>query len=89
MKQPPSHPARTREVVVAAALLIAIAAVIGVALVRQSRRPITAPRSIAPDFEISMYQGQDEVGGEKLRLSQVLTKGKPVVLNFFAGLCPP
>jgi thiol-disulfide isomerase/thioredoxin len=70
-------------------LLFAIAAVIGVALVRQPRRPITTPRSIAPDFEISMYQGQDEVGGEKLRLSQVLSRGKPVVLNFFAGLCPP
>lgn len=36
-----------------------------------------------------MYQGQEEVGRQKLRLSQVLAKGKPVVLNFFAGLCPP
>lgn len=36
-----------------------------------------------------MYQGQDEVGGQKLRLSQVLSRRKPVVLNFFAGLCPP
>jgi cytochrome c-type biogenesis protein len=36
-----------------------------------------------------MYQGHDEVGGKKLRLSQVLSRRKPVVLNFFAGLCPP
>jgi thiol-disulfide isomerase/thioredoxin len=80
-------------------LVITAAAVIVVALVRQSRSPITAPhlttpipagsRQPAPDFEIMMYQGQDEVGGQKLRLSQVLSKRKPVVLNFFAGLCPP
>lgn len=90
MEHSPSHPVRSRTVlVVAGLLLVAAAAFIGVARIRQSRSPITAPRSIAPDFEVSMYQGQDEVGGEKIRLSQVLTRGKPVVLNFFAGLCPP
>ena len=90
MEQPPTPPARSRRVLVAAGLLVlAAVAVIVVALVRQSRGPIVAPQVAAPDFEISMYQGQDEVGGEKLRLSQILTRGKPVVLNFFAGLCPP
>lgn len=100
IEQPPTPPARSRGVLVAAGLIvIAGAAVIIVALMLQSRSPITAPRPTAPlpsgsrqrapDFEITMYQGQDEVGGQKLRLSQVLAKGKPVVLNFFAGLCPP
>ena len=90
MEQPPTSQARSRRVLVAAGLLvIAGVAAIVVALVLRSRSPINAPRLTAPDFEISMYQGQDEVGGEKLRLSQVLARGKPVVLNFFAGLCPP
>ena len=39
------------------------------------------------DFPINFYQGQDAVGGESLSLSQL--QGQPVVLNFWAGLCPP
>ena len=36
-----------------------------------------------------MYQGEAAVGGSRVRLSQLWGRGKPVVLNFFAGLCPP
>jgi cytochrome c biogenesis protein CcmG, thiol:disulfide interchange protein DsbE len=36
-----------------------------------------------------MYQGDAAVGGSRIRLSQLWGKGKPVVLNYFAGLCPP
>ena len=39
------------------------------------------------DFPVNFYQGQDAVGGETLLLSQL--RGQPVVLNFWAGLCPP
>ena len=39
------------------------------------------------DFSIHYYQGQDVVGGESLALSEL--RGSPVVLNFWAGLCPP
>ena len=39
------------------------------------------------DFAINYYQGQDAVGGEALLLSEL--QGQPVVLNFWAGLCPP
>ena len=43
----------------------------------------------APDFEIIAYQGDDVLGGKQVRLSELLAQGKPVVLNFWAGLCPP
>lgn len=39
------------------------------------------------DFPINFYQGQDVVGGKALSLSDL--QGHPVVLNFWAGLCPP
>ena len=44
-------------------------------------------KDLAPNFTFIMYQGEDEVGGSELDLAQL--RGKPVVLNFWAGLCPP
>jgi len=44
---------------------------------------------LAPDFAITVYQGADVLGGEKVRFSDLLAQGQPVVLNFWAGLCPP
>ena len=41
----------------------------------------------APNFSFTLFQGGQELGGEKLNLSDL--HGKPVVLNFWAGLCPP
>ena len=42
----------------------------------------------APNFSITMYQGQDVVGTEEVSLHS-LFGDKPIVLNFWAGLCPP
>ena len=41
----------------------------------------------APDFQFSLYQGEDLLGEGDLSLSNL--QGRPVVLNFWAGLCPP
>jgi thiol-disulfide isomerase/thioredoxin len=43
----------------------------------------------ALDFQISVYQGEQVVGGQEVKFSQLFGKGKPVVLNLYAGLCPP
>jgi thiol-disulfide isomerase/thioredoxin len=75
-----------------AGLIIAGAVVDGAIL--RSRSTSLAPlpaSSIArtPDFRISVYQGEDVLGGEEVKLSELLAQGKPVVLNMWAGLCPP
>ncbi len=42
----------------------------------------------ATDFTIIAYHGQEALGGETVQFSSLLGK-QPVVLNFWAGLCPP
>jgi thiol-disulfide isomerase/thioredoxin len=55
----------------------------------QAEQPASAAGALPADFRITAYQGEDSLGGQEVNLSQVLAQGKPVVLNFWAGLCPP
>ena len=48
-----------------------------------------AGSQLPADFGIEVYQGQDELGGQEIQFSDLLAEGKPVVLNLWAGLCPP
>jgi|TARA_B110000263_G_C15281358_1_gene498500 thiol-disulfide isomerase/thioredoxin len=43
--------------------------------------------SDAPDFEVSLFQGVEEVGFREGNLSALY--GQPMILNFWAGQCPP
>ncbi len=43
--------------------------------------------NIAEDFSFDLYQGERELGADELNLADL--RGKPIVLNFWAGLCPP
>ena len=48
---------------------------------------MSAEKDLAPNFTFTMYQGEDKLGASELDLAQL--RGQPVVLNFWAGLCPP
>ena len=50
--------------------------------------PVPESSELTSDFEITVYQGEDVLGGQSVRFSEVLAQGKPVVLNMWAGLCP-
>lgn len=88
-----------RALVIGVVAVIALAATLGFAAFRLRTRvaapPSTSPPpaaslKLAPDIAITMYQGQAEVGGEQIALSDLWEKQqRPVVLNFWAGLCPP
>ena len=76
-------------------LTIVLAVLMGILVLAcstASAPPATAPAStseegLAPDFSFNFYQGEDILGSETKQLSQL--RGTPVVLNFWARLCPP
>ena len=53
----------------------------------ESGTDVPVAEGTAPDFSFTLYQGEGELGGAQLDFSEL--QGKPVVLNFWAGLCPP
>ena len=40
------------------------------------------------DFEIVVYTGDNVLEGERVSLSKALGRGKPALVEFWAGLCP-
>ncbi len=68
-----------------AAATIAILAAIVFAVASSSGS--SGEGSNAPDFEFRLYQGANEIGFREGNLARL--HGRPMVLNFWAGLCPP
>jgi len=42
---------------------------------------------LAPNFDITLFQGEAKLGGTDIDVRQF--QGKPLIINFWAGLCPP
>ena len=49
---------------------------------------VALSESSSNDFEFTMYQGEDVLQVSELKYSNIFPAEKPVVLNFWAGLCP-
>lgn len=69
-------------------LLVAVVVVV-VAFVGLGLFALSNDLGTAVDFPFTVYQGEEVLGGSELRFSEVLSQGKPVVLNFWGGDCPP
>ena len=67
--------------------LASIAVVASVVFAVASSSGSSGEGAQAPDFDFSMFQGIEEVGFRDGNLARL--EGKPMVLNFWAGLCPP
>lgn len=52
-------------------------------------RATSGAATAAPDFPIVAYQGEALLGGAETRFAAVFRHRQPVVLNFWAGRCPP
>jgi thiol-disulfide isomerase/thioredoxin len=76
--------------VVAALLLAACGSVLsGDSKSAGAVAPIAADDPLASDFQIDLYHGGGLMDEGETSLSDVLRLGRPVVLNMWAGLCPP
>ena len=48
---------------------------------------VTMDEDLAPNFTFTLFQGEDKLGAGQIDLAGL--RGKPLILNFWAGLCPP
>ncbi|HAL47006.1 MAG: TlpA family protein disulfide reductase [SAR202 cluster bacterium] len=65
-------------------ITVAVLVLVGIAVIQGS-----GSAGAGDDFEFEVYQGAQHIGGENVSFDDVLGLGKPVVLNFWAGDCPP
>ena len=47
------------------------------------------PGTTASDFDVVAYTGQETLGGDEVNFVSLFDQGKPIILNFWAGNCPP
>lgn len=47
----------------------------------------STPKDRPPDVVVDLYQGVDQLGADSISISDL--GGTPLIINFWAGLCPP
>ena len=72
--------------------LAVLMSILGLTCSSSLTAPTTTPvviseQGFAPNFSFNLYQGEDILGSGTKQLTQL--RGMPVVLNFWARLCPP
>ena len=70
----------------AGAVIIVLVVIVALS-VNNGSSSSAATASNFPNFDFKLYQGELVLGAEELELAQL--QGRPIVLNFWAGLCPP
>jgi thiol-disulfide isomerase/thioredoxin len=75
--------------VVGVLVLAACGSAVPPSIEARSSGAVASESQLPADFVVLVYQGQDELGGSEVQFSELLAEGKPVVLNMWAGLCPP
>ncbi len=68
--------------------VVGIAAVL-VLLVGFAIFQVSGGAGSASSFSFEVYQGQEVLGGDEINFNDLLDDGHPIVLNFWAGNCPP
>ena len=69
--------------------LAAVAVIVVVVIAVASSSGSSGEGEQAQDFDFSLFQGIDEIGFRDGNLARLHCQGKPLVLTFWAGLCPP
>ena len=67
--------------------MAAVAIVAAIVFAVSSSSGSSGEGASAPDFEFSLFQGVEEIGFREGNLARL--HGQPIILNFWAGLCPP
>lgn len=93
---PTSTPRGRLAWIAGAAIVLVAVALVGWAILNGSGGRNGGAANGGPDsgdtkigITLAAYQGDALLGGKRVDLGDVIGHGKPVVLNFFAGLCPP
>ncbi len=88
-KTPPTRSFGRPALLVGGIIALAALGFVGLSVLSPSKGQQGSTGNAATGISLVAYQGEALLGGSRVDLGAVLGHGKPVVVNFFAGQCPP